>query len=174
VVLAQGSSLYIEPGTIIEYANQGNLQIMGSLYLFGQDPVLFRPISQGLTAQTFLTLNSSEHVQLQGFQIKGAGIAIDVLKGKPLISDCLLENSQYSALVLSNMASVLLDNCHINGSNTSALVVKDQSRIKVTNSKFSNNMPFHIQSSSVFSIEAKSNQWSPEASPMSILGNVRY
>jgi TolB-like protein len=174
VVLAKGSSLYIEPGTIIEYANQGNLQIMGSLYLFGQDPVIFRPISQGLTAQTFLTLNSSEHIQLQGFQIKGAGIAIDVLRGKPLISDCLLENSQYSALVLSNMASVLLDNCHINGSNTSALVVKDQSRIKVVNSKFSNNMPFHIQSSSVFSIEAQSNQWSPEASPMSILGNVRY
>jgi len=174
VVLAPGSNLYIEPGTVIEFANQGNVEIMGSLYLFGQEPVLFRPISQGLTAQTFLTLNSSEHIQLQGFHIIGSGIAIDVIKGKPLISDCLLENSQYSALVVSNTSSVTLDNCIISGSNTSALVVKDQSRIKVTNSKFRNNIPFHIQSSSIYSIEAQSNQWSPEASPMSILGNVRY
>jgi hypothetical protein len=127
-----------------------------------------------MTAQTFLTLDSSEHVDLNGIEIVGAGIAIEVLKGKPQISHCMIAKSQYSALVLANMASVKLKQCTIDGSNTSAVVVKGQARLNISDSVFKNNMPFHIQSSSVFEVEAQSNQWSPEASPMTILGNVRY
>jgi hypothetical protein len=174
VVLSQSSSLYIEPGTILQYSNQGHLQINGSVLLFGGEPVLLQPLNREMTAQTFLTLDSSEHVDLNGIEIVGAGIAIEVLKGKPQISHCMIAKSQYSALVLANMASVKLKQCTIDGSNTSAVVVKGQARLNISDSVFKNNMPFHIQSSSVFEVEAQSNQWSPEASPMTILGNVRY
>lgn len=174
VVLSQSSSLYIEPGTILQYSNQVHLQINGSVLLFGGEPVLLQPLNREMTAQTFLTLDSSEHVDLNGIEIVGAGIAIEVLKGKPQISHCMIAKSQYSALVLANMASVKLKQCTIDGSNTSAVVVKGQARLNISDSVFKNNMPFHIQSSSVFEVEAQSNQWSPEASPMTILGNVRY
>lgn len=174
IVLSKGSSLYIEPGTVFEYSSQGNLKVQGSVYLFGGSPVQLKPLNKGMTAQTFLTLDSTEHIDLRGIDILGAGIAIDILKGKPLISECVIANSQYSALTLANMAAVRVSECTIDGSNTSAIVVKGQARLNITSSRFINNMPFHIQSSSVFEVEAQSNQWSPEASPMTVLGKVRY
>jgi hypothetical protein len=169
-----GASLFIEPGTEIAFTSAGKWLIQGSFFTFGQQVVKLKPLSEGLTAQTFLSLDSNEHVAINGMSIVGAGIAIEVLKGKPLIDNCSIINSQYSALVVANSAVVHMQNCMLQGSNTSALVVTDQARVRVTNSQFIDNFPFHIQSSSIYELEAEENRWQPDASAMTILGKVRY
>ena len=174
IILAPGSSLFIEPGTVLEFASTGNLLVQGSVFTFGGEKIQLRPVSNQLTAQAFLTLDSSEHVQLDGVSIHRAGIAVEILKGKALLSNCELINSQYSALVATRTAVLTVESCLIDGSNTSAIVVTDQARLKINQSHLINNMPFHIQSASVFEIDATSNTWIPEASPMTVLGNVRY
>lgn len=174
VTQTPGSSLFIEPGTEISFTASGKWLIQGSFFTFGQEPVKLKPLSDGLTAQTFLSLDSNEHVDIDGMSIDGAGIGIEVLKGKPAITNCTIANSQYSALVVANSAVVYLQNCVLQGSNTSALVVTDQARLRVTNSQFMDNFPFHIQSSSIYELEATGNMWQPDASAMTILGKVRY
>jgi hypothetical protein len=173
-VLSAGSSLYIEPGTEIEFSAAGNLLIQGSVFTFGADKIVFKPVNDQLTAQTFLTIDSNEHVQLEGIQIERAGIAINVIRGKALISQCIIVQSQYSALVASQNTNVTVKNCLIDGSNTSAVVVTDQAKVTVTDSKLINNFPFHIQNASLVEMDARNNEWSPEASTMTILGSVRY
>ena len=172
--LSAGSSLYIEPGTEIEFSAAGNLLIQGSVFTFGADKIIFRPVNDQLTAQTFLTIDSSEHIQLEGIKIERAGIAIDVVRGQVLISQCIIVQSKYSALVASQNANVTVKNCLIDGSNTSAVVVTDQAKMSITDSKLINNYPFHIQHASLVEMDATNNKWSPEASPMTILGHVRY
>ena len=58
VILSAGSSLYIEPGTVIEFTSTGNLLVQGSLFTFGGDMVQFKPFNNALTSQGFLTLDS--------------------------------------------------------------------------------------------------------------------
>jgi hypothetical protein len=173
-VLSSGSSLFIEPGTEIEFSAAGNLLVQGSIFTFGADKIIVKPVNEQLTAQTFLTIDSNEHVQLQGIQIERAGIAIDVIKGKALISECTILHSQYSALVVSQNAKATVTNCLIDGSNTSAIVVTGQANVSINDSKLINNFPFHIQHASHVEMDATNNEWSPKASPMTILGSVRY
>lgn len=174
VILSAGSHLYIEPGTALEFTSAGNLLVQGSVYTFGGEKVQLRPLNNQLTAQSFLTIDSDEHVQLQGLSIVKAGIAIDTVKGHVLLSECEILDSQYSALVASGRSQVNVQGCLIQGSNTSAIVVTEQAKVVLNECQLKDNFPFHIQSASVLEIEAMNNQWSPEASPMTVLGNVRY
>jgi hypothetical protein len=76
--------------------------------------------------------------------------------------------------VASGRSQVNVQGCLIQGSNTSAIVVTEQAKVVLNECQLKDNFPFHIQSASVLEIEAMNNQWSPEASPMTVLGNVRY
>ncbi|MFT6778747.1 MAG: hypothetical protein ACJAV1_002689 [Paraglaciecola sp.] len=174
VVLTPGSNLFIEPGTQIHFSNLGNLKIKGSLYTFKGQPIQLSPLTEVSTAQTFLTLDSHEHLEIQNMEIKQAGIAIEVLAGRATVTNSAITDSKYSAIVVSNSAVLNIDNCLLRGSNTSGMVVTDQARLKVTNTKFENNFPFHLQSSSIYELEATENIWIPAPSPMTILGNIRY
>ena len=174
VVLAPGSNLFIEPGTKIHFSNKGNLKIKGSLYTFEGQPIQLSPLTEVSTAQTFLTLESNEHLEIQNVKIVKAGIAIEVLAGKATVTDCVIIDSEYSAIIVSNSSVLTINNCLLRGSNTSGIVVTDQARLKVTNTDFQNNFPFHLQSSSIYELNAIKNKWSPEPSPMTILGNIRY
>lgn len=170
----ENANLFIEPGVVIEFSHAGKLHVQGSLTSFGLEPIIFRTMNGKSSDQTFITLDSSQHVELNGFKVKHAGIAIEVLKGKPLLGNCELADSKYTALSLLNTANVKLDNCLINGSNTSAIVVANNARLIMKNSQLSNNFPFHIQNSSTYSVDARQNQWQPAADVMTILGNVQY
>ena len=174
VVLLAGSSLYIEPDTEITFTNAGNLTVQGSLFTFGQNSIKMRPLSSVVTGQTFLSLDSTEHVEIDGLHISDAGIGIEVLKGKPVIKQCQIMNSQYSAMSLQNNAMMVINNCEFSGSNTSAIVVADQARLSISSSRFTNNFPFHIQNSSIYEVQALGNLWHPDASDISVLGKVRY
>ena len=174
VVLQSGSSLYIEPETEITFTNAGNLTIQGSLFTFGQGSIKLRPVSSTMASQTFLSLDSSEHVEIDGLHISDAGIGIEVLKGKPVLRHCEIVNSQYSAMSVVNNAMIMINHCEFKGSNTSAIVVADQARLSITTSKFTDNFPFHIQNSSIYEVQALENTWHPDASEISVLGKVRY
>lgn len=168
------SGLYIEPGTEIQFTNSGNLLIQGSVFSFSGEAITLKPLSSVITAQTFISLDSTQHVELNSVHIERAGIGIEVLKGKPVVSDCVINNSQYSAIVVANNAHLTINHCIFSGSNTSGLIATDQARVRISESEFINNFPFHIQSSSIYQLEATGNRWQPEASVMSVLGNVRF
>tara|TARA_R110002153_G_scaffold121105_7_gene266490 strand:+ start:4160 stop:6067 length:1908 start_codon:yes stop_codon:yes gene_type:complete len=174
IIQAPGSSLFIEPGTEFSYTSAGQLVMRGSVFSFAQQAIKFKPLSSVMTAQIFLTLDSREHVDLNGFVINGAGIGIEVLQGSPIISNCQIINSLHSAIVVANTAAVKVQNCILQGSNTSAFVVSDKARVQISNSQFIDNFPFHIQSSSIYELQTSGNTWQPDASAMTILGNVRY
>jgi hypothetical protein len=174
IVSVPGSNLFIEPGTQINFSNKGNLKIKGSLYTFKGEPIMLSPLADVSTAQTFLTLESDGHLEIQSVVIKQAGIAIEVLSGKATLTDCVITDSEYSAIVVSNSAVLSIDDCLFRGSNTSGVVVTDQARVKITNTGFEKNFPFHLQSSSIYELEAIKNKWNPAPSPMTILGNIRY
>ncbi|MDP5031398.1 MAG: right-handed parallel beta-helix repeat-containing protein [Paraglaciecola sp.] len=174
VIQPPGSTLFIQPGTEIHYSSAGKLLIQGSIFMFGEDLVALKAITGDMAAQTYLTLDSKEHVYIDGVSIQGAGIGIEVLNGKPSIDNCSIVDSQYSAIVVSNSAVVHVKNCVFQGSNMSALVVTDQARLYISDTRFSENFPFHIQSSSIYEQEAINNVWQPAASAMTILGKVRY
>lgn len=166
--------LFIEPGVVLEFSQTGKLHIQGSLNTFGLAPIQFVSMNGKTNDQTFITLDSDRHIELNGFTIQNAGIAIEALKGKPLVSNCELIDSKYTALSLLNTANMKLDGCKINGSNTSAIVVANNARLTIKNSELLNNFPFHIQNSSTYSVDARQNQWQPAADVMTILGNVQY
>jgi len=166
--------LFIEPGVVLEFTQSGSLEIKGSISTFGLSPIVFKSINDKSLNHSFLKINSEKHVDLNGFIIENAGIAIEVINGKPEFRDCIITNSKYTALSIQNMANVMVDNCRISGSNTSAVVVANNARLRIKNSQFSNNFPFHIQNSSTYSVDARNNQWQPVADAFTILGNVKY
>ncbi|MGB3724943.1 MAG: right-handed parallel beta-helix repeat-containing protein [Glaciecola sp.] len=172
--VSNGATLYIEPGVQLEFSQSGSIEVLGSLNTFGQAPIIFSALSSKMGDQTFIKINSNKHVLLNGFVINNAGIAIEVLKGKPTIQNCEIMNSKYTALSIVNTANVKVNNCIINGSNTSAIVVANNARLSIKNSQLSNNLPFHIQNSSTYSVDARNNQWQPAPDVMTVLGNVKY
>lgn len=173
-LVSSGAILFIEPGVVLEFTQTGILAIEGSLKTYGLEPVVFRAMSNKQQDQSFIRINSSRHIELDGFVIENAGIGLEVIKGKPNVQNCEINNSNYTALSISGMANVEVENCLINGSNTSAVVVADNARLKIENATFTNNFPFHIQNSSTYQVDARNNKWQPEADAITILGNVKY
>jgi TolB-like protein len=169
-----GASLFIEPGVTIQFTQGATLEVQGSLYTFGGELIAFEAMNKQLNDQTFIKLNSNSHIELNGFVVDSAGIAVEILQGRPMLNNCQILKSKYSALSIKGVANVSIENCIINGSNTSALVVAQNARLKIRNSKFLNNMPFHIQNSSTYTVDARFNQWQPAADMISILGKVDY
>jgi hypothetical protein len=167
-------SLFIDPGVIIEFAQSGVLLIEGALHTFGQQPILMTSINKRPSDDTFIKINSQRHVELNGFRIENAGIAIEILGGKPILNNGEIIDSKFSAISVRNRSNVELSHCLINGSNMSAIVVSDNARLSIKSCKFMQNFPFHIQNSSTYFVDARDNQWLPAADATTILGNVTY
>lgn len=174
VRLTPGANLYIEPGVELQFSAAGHLLVQGGLYLFDGKPVQFNALDQAISHQTFITLDSQQHLQMRNFVMQNAGIGVQMTQGNAVLKDCQFLSSQYSALVLSGGASMRVERCVLDGSNTSGVVLSDNAKLILRETELRHHLPFHIQNSSVFSVDARQNTWQPAASATSILGNVRY
>ncbi len=172
--VATNAMLFIEPGTIIEFSRSGSLNVLGGLNTYGLTPIILRAVNNNQSDHTFIKLDSQRHVELNGFRITNAGIGIEVLSGKPVIRNGEILNSKFSALSILNQSNVSARNLVINGSNTSAVLVANDARLSIKQSQFKNNMPFHIQNSSVYTVDATQNTWQPAADMITVLGKVKY
>ena len=122
----------------------------------------------------YLLLDSDRTVTLDGVEFTGGGIAVDIRRGRPVLKNVRIQSSGYSAIAISGTAAPSVSDCLIAGSHTSGVVVEGHARPEFHACRFSDNTPFHIQNSAVYEVNAEGNDWEPEASPSTILGDVRY
>ena len=111
---------------------------------------------------------------MTGVSFERAGIAVDVRSGSAEIVNSTFTDSEYSALNITGSASPIFRDCVIEGSNTSGVVVENHAKPVFSGCRFSGNQPFHIQSTSIYEVNAEGNSWEPAASSSTILGEVRY
>ena len=175
LLIEQGGAIYVEPGVVIQAAPEGKLNIKGAAWFWGeQEPIRFEPQQSGRTPRQYLVLDSKQVISLHGVVFESGGIAVEILAGSPELNDVQFLNSEYSALSISGSASPTLNNCLVQGSNTSGVIVENHAKPVFKACTFSGNQPFHIQSTSIYEINAEGNSWQPAASSASVLGLVRY
>jgi parallel beta-helix repeat protein len=169
------AQIYVEPGVVIMVAPEGKLNIRGGAWFWGQQQAIrFEPQQRGRIPRQYLVLDSKQAVSLQGVVFESGGIAVEILAGSPDLKGVQFRNSEYSALSISGSSSPTLSNCLVQGSNTSGVIVENHARPVFKGCKFADNDPFHIQSTSIYEIDATGNSWQPAASSASVLGRVRY
>ncbi len=173
--IAADGVLLVSPGVEIIVSPKVRLSVLGELQMYGDSDNLIKVIDENNQGfERFLVLQSRQPVQVQGLEISGGGIPIEIVTGQPLISDSRIIDSEFNALAISGTARPIIRNCEISGAKFSGVLISGQAQPTFTNNRFVNNQPFHIQNGSTYQIDAKQNQWEPEASPMSILGDVSY
>ena len=173
--IALDGVLLVSPGVEIIVSPNVHLSVLGELQMYGDPNNPIKVVddnSQGF--ERFLVLQSRQPVQVQGLEINGGGIPIEIITGQPLISNSRFIDSEFNALSIAGTARPIIRDCEISGAKTSGVVVSGQAQPTFTNNRFINNQPFHIQNGSTYQIDAKQNQWIPVASPASILGDVSY
>ena len=175
VTFTENSQLIVEPGVELRFAQGASIEITGESFFWGNiTPITITQSNESTMAQRFLIINSAKAVELTGVHFDRGGQAMVVLSGEPVLENVTFTNSKFSALDISGESKVTLKYCLIEGSNTSGIVISGHARASIEQSEFRDNQPFHIQSSSVYEIEAQNNNWLPMASAQTILGNVRY
>ncbi|MDP6136135.1 MAG: DUF799 family lipoprotein [Arenicellales bacterium] len=173
--IAANGVLLVSPGVEIVVSPKVRLSVLGELQMYGDSNNLIRVVDENNQGfERFLVLQSKQTVQLQGLEIKGGGIPIEIVTGQPLISNSRIIDSEFNALNISGTARPIIRDCEISGAKTSGVLISGQAQPTFTNNRFLNNEPFHIQNGSTYQIDAKQNQWDPAASPTSILGDVSY
>lgn len=173
--IAADAVLLVAPGVKIIVSPKVRLSVLGELQMYGSPDNLIKVVDENNQGfERFLVLQSKQPVQIQGIEVTGGGIPIEIVAGQPLISDSRIIDSEFNALIISGTARPIIRNCEISGANFSAVLISGQAQPTFTNNRFINNQPFHIQNSSNYQIDARQNQWDPAASPTSILGDVNY
>lgn len=173
--IAVDGVLLVSPGVKIIVSPKVRLSVLGELHMYGDPDNLIKVVDENNQGfESFLVLQSKQPVQLQGLEIRGGGIPIEILTGQPLISNSRIIDSEFNAFNISGTARPIIRNCEISGAKTSGVLISGQAQPTFINNRFINNQPFHIQNGSTYQIDAKQNQWDPEASPTSILGDVSY
>ncbi|MER2493338.1 GNA1162 family protein [Catenovulum sediminis] len=167
--------LLVEPGVEIIVSRSGVLNVKGQLWIYGEqhNPVKIKGSDANGFAQ-FAALNSEQSVELNYLEVDGADVAITIQSGQPIIRNSQFTNNQFSALDISGTAKPKVSNSLIKGSNTAGVIVSGHAQVEFEKCKFENNQPFHIQSSSIYTVQAQNNTWSPAANEMSVLGDVKY
>jgi hypothetical protein len=173
-VFTEDSTLIIEPGVKVKFKKGSNIEVKGSAYFWGktkQSPtsITFESESTVSPAKKLLTLDSSKTIEINGIHLKNSGIAIEIKSGTPRFEHLYSDNAKYSAVTISGHANVKISNCQLNGSSTSAIVLSGRSRLSLDDCSFINNQPFHIQNSSVFPVVAKDVTFD-KSTKLSVLG----
>jgi hypothetical protein len=159
-VFTEGSTLIIEPEVKVKFKQDAGITIQGLAYLWGNTKhlsksIIFESESTLSPAKKFLTLDSSKTIEINGLHLKNSGVAIEIKSGSPSFDHLYSDNAKYSALTIIGRANVKISNCLLNGSSTSAIVLSGRSRLALNDCEFINNQPFHIQNSSAFPVVAK-------------------
>jgi hypothetical protein len=145
------------------------------LHVFGtaQQPVTVDDIAdQGFAG--FLALQSNQSISIQGLNITGAGVAVKISAGSPLIADSRFTENAFNAMNISGAARPVIRNTLISGAKASGVLISGQAQPIFENNQFIDNQPFHLQNGSNYQLQATDNQWQPAASNMTILGEVSY
>jgi len=173
--IATDGVLLIAPGVEIQVSPRAKLTVMGELHTFGSKESLVKVSAVGSQGfDEFLVLQSTFPVSLTGLLVTGAGIPIQINAGEPLISDSELENCKFNCLTISGSSRPAIRDTLISGAKASGVVISGQSQPTFTGMRFISNQPFHIQNSSTYHVDAKNNEWQPDASSITVLGDVSY
>ncbi|WP_016954448.1 GNA1162 family protein [Catenovulum agarivorans] len=175
MLVAESAALLVEPGVEIIVSKNAHIQINGQFMVYGDvsRPVVVKA-AQSAGFSQFANLQSTQTVELKHLRVSGADVALTIQAGKPHISQCEFTGNQFSALDISGTANVWVEQSKIQGSNTAGVIVSGHAQVTFKQTSFADNQPFHIQSSSIYPVEAKGNFWSPDASQMTVLGEVNY
>jgi parallel beta-helix repeat protein len=173
--ISESAVLFIEPGVKIQTTANASITVKGEIAAFGtrKRPIVINTTGTKLY-NPFIVLDSDMPSTLQGMKISGMGVTIDVKQGDHLIEDCQLLSSSLSAIIIGGSATPILKNNVIADSNASGVVISAEAKPRFVGNRFSNNRPFQIQSSSIHQVDARNSQWQPQASTITVLGNVLY
>lgn len=167
--------LLIAPGVELQVSPQASLAVLGELHVHGNSTA---PVSvssaDGQTFNEFLLLQSKQAVSIAGLNVTGAGIAVQIFAGSPLITDSSFVDNAFNGLSIQGSAKPTIRNSLISGALASGVLVAGQAQPIFENNRFADNQPFHLQNGSSFNIDASTNQWQPAASSSNILGDVTY
>ncbi len=167
--------LLIAPGVKIVVSPTARLSVLGEIHSFGNmdHPVLVTG-DDGQIFNEFLLLMSSQPISLKGLKVTGAGIPIQISAGSPLISDCILADSEFNGMTISGASRPTIRHCTISGAKASGVIVSGQAQPTFESNLFSNNDPFQLQNGSTYQIDVRGNTFEPEISAMTFLGDVNY
>lgn len=176
IIVNNAAKLFVGPNTQIQFDADAQVIVNGGLSVWGsgRQKVVFEFDSQTSSDKPMLVIDTIDVVSIKGLTIRNASIGILMEEGSLTFEDSSIVDSQFSSMNIRGSSAVYLKRCHINGSHTSGLVVSGNSKVNIVDSLFENNTPFHIQSSSIYPVQAKQNEWLPEADFTSILGQVEY
>jgi hypothetical protein len=173
-IFTENSTLVIEPEVKVKFKQNAGVTVQGLAYLWGKTnemskSIIFESESTLSPAKKFLTLDSSKTIEINGLHLKNSGVAIEIKSGSPRFDHLYSDNAKYSVLNIIGKSNVKISNCQLNGSSTSAIVLSGRSRLAIEQCSFINNQPFHIQNSSAFPVLAKDVTFDKSAS-MKVLG----
>jgi parallel beta-helix repeat protein len=167
--------LLVAPGVKFVVSPKAKISVLGELHIMGSSnaPVtVVDKADQGF--DNFLTLQTNKPVTVSHLNVNGAGIAIDVTAGSPLITDSVFANNRFNGMTISGSSRPTIRNCTISDAHAAGVIVSGQAQPLFENNSFSNNQPFHLQNGSTLQINAKGNRWEPAASNITILGDVLF
>ncbi len=173
--IAISGVLLIAPGVKIVVSPNARLSVLGEIHSFGnmEHPVLVTG-ADGQIFNEFLLLMSSQSISLKGLKVIGAGIPIQINAGSPLISDCVLADSEFNGLTIAGASRPTIRNCTISGAKASGVIISGQAQPTFESNTFLNNDPFQLQNGSNYQVDVRGNTFEPEVSAMTFLGDVNY
>lgn len=175
LTVSSQNSLYVEPGVEILVTQGGNINIEGNAWFWGHDKGIRIYANTNQAPDEFVTVNSANgNVSLENVSFENGDVGVSISSGEATFNKVSFKNNQYNSVIISGTAAPTFTEGTFEGSNSAGVIVSDYAKPIFKNSIFKNNRPFHIQSSAVYPVSAKDNQWEPAASPRTILGEVTY
>ena len=168
--IATDGALIIEPGTVIELSKGSKLTVLGAFAAYGTKAAPIRLATKNNSrVGEFLVLSSAAPSHVAGLSSDQVNLPIQVTSGAPDLINNTLDQT-FNAIVVSGASKPTLRGNVISRATAAGVIVSDQAQPIFESNTFTNNEPFHIQNGSTFPINVKGNAFSPEASPMTILG----
>ena len=174
VVIGPDDILFVEPGVDLQMGPQSEFVIEGETYFWGNPEPITISSTVGQAPAQYISLATTKTAEFKGVTVRNGNQAVVITKGQPTFNDVHFEQNAYSAVVVKDSAAAVFSGCQFSGSMAAALVASDYAKVRIDGGAFTNNSPFHIQSSSVYPISTRNTQWLPDHSPTTVLGDVTY